>query len=171
MAGVTSSFDVAEVALRVVGELSVSDRQINKLVTELGGQMAADRDARPQAYVEQPLPPGEEVPEGDPRKIAHAALTYFTNNRSRMDYPGYRREGLPVTGSPAESLVKPIKRRVKGAEKFWNDGPSGEAILQLRAAVLRGCPETNLSAANDLRQVTRGLGWLRRGEVAENPPC
>ena len=109
--------------------------------------------------------------EGDPRKIAHAALTYFTNNRSRMDYPGYRREGLPVTGSPAESLVKPIKRRVKGAEKFGNDGPSGEAILQLRAAVLRGCPETNLSAANDLRQVTRGLGWLRRGEVAENPPC
>jgi len=76
------------------------------------------------------------VPEGDPRKIAPAALTYFTNNRSRMDYPRYRREGLPATSSRAESLVKPINRRVKGAEKLWNDDPSGEAILPLRAAVL-----------------------------------
>ncbi len=26
--------------------------------------------------------------------------------------------------------------RVKGTEKFWNDGPAGEAILQVRAALL-----------------------------------
>jgi hypothetical protein len=25
---------------------------------------------------------------------------------------------------------------VKGTEKFWNDGPSGEAILQIRASVI-----------------------------------
>jgi hypothetical protein len=83
-----------------------------------------------------PLPKGEEVPDNDPRKIVHSAITYLRNNRSRMDYPAYRREGLPVTSSLAESLVKQINRRVKGTEKFWNDGPSGEAILQLRAAVL-----------------------------------
>lgn len=53
-----------------------------------------------------------------------------------MDYPRYRREGLPVTSSLAESLVKQINQRVKGTEKFWNDGPTGEAILQLRAARL-----------------------------------
>jgi hypothetical protein len=53
-----------------------------------------------------------------------------------MDYPRYRRQGLPVTSSLAESLVKQISKRVKGTEKFWNDGPSGEAILQLRAAVI-----------------------------------
>ena len=56
MAGVTSSFDVAEVALKVVGEISISDRQINKLTTEIGREMAADRDGRTQQYVEQPLP-------------------------------------------------------------------------------------------------------------------
>jgi len=28
-----------------------------------------------------------------------------------------------------ESLVKEINIRVKGTEKFWNDGASGEAIL------------------------------------------
>ncbi len=48
MAGVTSSFDVAEEALKVVGEISISDRQINKLTSEIGQQMAQDRDARTQ---------------------------------------------------------------------------------------------------------------------------
>jgi hypothetical protein len=64
------------------------------------------------------------------------ATTYLMNNRSRMDYPRYRREGLPVTSSLAESLVKQISKRVKGTEKFWDDGPRGEAILQIRAAVV-----------------------------------
>lgn len=82
------------------------------------------------------LPEGEKVSESDPRKIIHSILTYFTNNGGRMDYPRYRCEGLPVTSSPAESLVKQVSKRVKGTEKFWNDGPSGEAILQLRAAVI-----------------------------------
>jgi len=82
------------------------------------------------------LPVGEKVPESDPRKIIHSVTTYLTNNCGRMDYPRYRREGLPVTSSLAESLVKQISKRVKGTEKFWNDGPSGEAILQLRAAVI-----------------------------------
>lgn len=53
-----------------------------------------------------------------------------------MDYPRYRREGLPVTSALIESLVKEMNYRVKGTEKFWDDGPSGEAILQVRAALL-----------------------------------
>jgi hypothetical protein len=77
-----------------------------------------------------------EVPETDPRKIVHATIRYLSNNRSRMDYPGYRCLGMPVTSSLAESLVKQVSKRVKGTEKFWNDGPSGEAILQIRAAVI-----------------------------------
>ena len=36
LAGVTSSFDVAELALKVVGEIAISDRQINKLTLKLG---------------------------------------------------------------------------------------------------------------------------------------
>jgi hypothetical protein len=65
------------------------------------------------------------------------ALTYVTNNRQRMDYPEYRRLGLPISSAPVESTIKQINRRVKGTEKFW--GESGvEAMLQLRAAQLRG---------------------------------
>jgi hypothetical protein len=74
--------------------------------------------------------------QADSRKILRRTLTYLTRNRLRMDYPRYRREGLPVTSSLAESLVKQIGKRVKGTEKFWDDGPRGEAILQVRAAVV-----------------------------------
>jgi len=35
-----------------------------------------------------------------------------------------------------ESFAKKLNQRVKGTEKFWNDGVSGEAILQVRAAAL-----------------------------------
>jgi hypothetical protein len=81
------------------------------------------------------LPPTD-CDESDPRKIVANTITYFENNASRMQYPTYRREGLPVTSSHMESLVKELNHRVKATEKFWNDGPSGEAILQVRAAAL-----------------------------------
>ncbi len=49
-----------------------------------------------------------------------------------MNYPDYRRQGLPITSSHIESTIKQINQRVKGSEKFWTtDG--GEALLQLRA--------------------------------------
>ena len=69
-------------------------------------------------------------------EMVRRTIVYLANNRARMDYPHYRREGLPVTSSLAESLVKQISKRVKGTEKFWDDGPRGEAILQIRAAVI-----------------------------------
>lgn len=88
------------------------------------------------------LPPATEdavsTTEGatETEKIVRRTWNYLANNRSRMDYARYRREGLPVTSSLAESLVKQISKRVKGTEKFWDDGASGEAILQVRAAVI-----------------------------------
>jgi len=80
--------------------------------------------------------PTKDADEADPRRVLVETITYLRNNRSRMDYPRYRREGLPVTSALIESLVKEMNYRVKGTEKFWDDGPSGEAILQVRAALL-----------------------------------
>jgi len=80
--------------------------------------------------------PPADAAENDPRKIIADTIGYLENNASRMDYPRYRREGLPVTSALMESFVKELNQRVKGTEKFWNDGPSGEAILQVRAAAL-----------------------------------
>jgi hypothetical protein len=53
-----------------------------------------------------------------------------------MDYPRYRRAGLPVTSSWVESLVGEFNGRVKGRDKYWNRSAGAEAILQVRAAVL-----------------------------------
>ncbi len=88
------------------------------------------------------LPP-KDCEKTDPRKILADTIGYFQNNASRMDYPGYRRQGLPITSAHMESFVKEINARVKGTEKFWNDGSSGEAILQIRAAAL--CEDDRLS--------------------------
>ena len=76
------------------------------------------------------------LPDGDPRRPLVDAARYLTNNRQRMDYPRYRRQGLPITSSPMESLIKQINHRVKGTEMFWNDPAGAEAILQIRAASL-----------------------------------
>jgi hypothetical protein len=78
-------------------------------------------------------PPG--ASDEDPRRVAAEALGYVGNNRGRMDYPRYRRLGLPVSSAAVESTIKQINRRVKGTEKFWLAG-GAEAVLQLRAAHL-----------------------------------
>ncbi len=97
----------------------------------------------PTRHINRIASEGEKVPESDPRKIIYSVTTYLPNSRSRMAFPRYRRQGLPVTSSLAESLVKQLSKRVKGTEKFWNDGLSGEAILQLRAAAISDadCPQ------------------------------
>jgi len=69
------------------------------------------------------------------KETVEETLTYVTNNCQRMDYPEYRRLGLPVSSAPVESTIKQMNRRVKGTEKFWLEG-GAEAILQLRAAQL-----------------------------------
>jgi hypothetical protein len=81
-------------------------------------------------------PPPEDVPETDPRRILSKTIGYLENNQGRMNYPEYRRQGLPVTTAWMESLVKEINDRAKGTEKSWNDPEGAEAILQVRAAAL-----------------------------------
>lgn len=79
-------------------------------------------------------PPVDASP-NDPRQRVARALTYYEYHQSRMDYPKYRRLGLPLTSSHIESTIKQINRRVKGSEKFWLQATS-EAVLQLRADYL-----------------------------------
>lgn len=81
-------------------------------------------------------PAPADSPEHDPRRLVAKTLTYLENNKRRMNYPEYRRQGMPVTTAWMESLVKEINHRVKGTEMFWNDPEGAEAILQLRAAAL-----------------------------------
>jgi len=76
------------------------------------------------------------------------AITYLSNNASRMNYAEYRRAGLPITTSLVESTQKQINYRIKGTEKFWRDEHL-EPLLQLVA--------DDLSDTHD-----RAAFWTRR---------
>jgi len=60
---------------------------------------------------------------------------YFENNAKRMNYPEYRKQGLPVSSCHVESLIKQFNHRVKSTEKFWNES-SLKGMLHLKAATL-----------------------------------
>lgn len=75
--------------------------------------------------------PPDNASDTDPRQIVASTLTYLVNQQSRMNYPAYRRAGLPITSSHMESTVKQINQRVKGSEKSWAE-KGGDALLQLR---------------------------------------
>lgn len=60
--------------------------------------------------------------EGTPQAQVAVSLNYLTNQRERMQYAEYRKQGLPLTSSPMESTIKQINRRLKGSEKFWDEG-------------------------------------------------
>lgn len=70
--------------------------------------------------------------ETSPRSLVSKTLTYLQNQQSRMNYPEYRRQGLPITSAHMESTVKLINRRVKGSEKYWSEY-GAESLLQLSA--------------------------------------
>ena len=84
--------------------------------------------------IPEPTESREEKPT-DPYHVVRKTIGYLENNERRMDYPRYRREGLPIMSGRVESLMKQFNRRVKGTEKFWNEDQA-EMILQLRAAQL-----------------------------------
>jgi len=82
--------------------------------------------------------PTGETPATAPAAIVATSLGYLQNQRSRMNYPEYRKQGLPITSTYVESTVKQINRRMKGTEKFWSDG--AEAMLTLVADYLSDTP-------------------------------
>lgn len=75
--------------------------------------------------------PRDDDAETSPRNRLADALRYLENQRTRMNYPEYRRRGLPITSSHVESTIKRVNRRMKGTEKFWDQG--AEPLLCLVA--------------------------------------
>lgn len=127
------------------------------------GQVAEVIEQLRQTCKARGIEPDRKLAEDDPRKPLLDALRYLSNNRSRMDYPRYRRLGLPVTSAPMESLIKQINLRVKGTEMFWLDPHGAEAILHVRAAAL--CEDGRLS---DYLRRRPGSPFVRR-PAALNP--
>ena len=109
--------------------------------------------------------PDESDGESSPRRVVASALGYVRNQRERMRYGEYRRDGLPITSCHVESTIKGVNRRVKGTEKFWS--PDGaEAILQLRADVLS---ETDPLDAFWSRRAAQATGERRHRRATPDP--
>lgn len=111
-----------------------------------------------------PAPPHEKLPDDDPRSIVQGTVTYLEHNQTRMDYPAYRRQGLPVSTSMIESLIKEINYRVKGTEKFWNHPLGADCILHVRAAALSDDDRLSRWILN-----RPGSSFYRRSTQEEHP--
>lgn len=101
-----------------------------------GGVAAVITDMESRLAQMEPHTGAGKLPATDPREVLRRTIGYLRNNQDHMHYAEYRKQGLPVTSSLVESLIKEINYRVKGTEKFWDNPEGAEAILQLRAAVL-----------------------------------
>jgi hypothetical protein len=98
------------------------------------GQIELVIDALSQRQLEMGQATDDEA-ETSPRNKVAEALGYLRNQKERMQYAEYRKQGLPITSSHIESTIKRINQRVKGSEKFWSE-EGAEAMLQLRADTL-----------------------------------
>lgn len=103
--------------------------------------------------------------EDDPRRVIAETIGYVEHNRERMDYPRYRRLGLPISSAPVESTIKQLNRRIKGSEKFWLSG-GAEAMLQVRAAYLSEDGRAERYWARPRRSRAVGTGRLGRRRPA-----
>ena len=64
-----------------------------------------------------------------------AAITYFTNQKHRMDYPSYISEGFPIGSGVTEAACKVlIKQRLCRSGMKWKEKGAG-IVLSLRALV------------------------------------
>jgi len=67
---------------------------------------------------------------------AQQAVTYFSNNRHRMDYPTYRKNGYQIGSGTIESAAKQIvAQRMKVTGAIWNL-ESARFVAKARAAFL-----------------------------------
>lgn len=133
--------------------------EVQKVIAELAARGAELADQL------GPLPP--DAAATDPRRIVAEALTYLTNQQSRMNYAAYRKLGLPITSSHIESTVKQINYRVKGSEKFWGQ-EGGEDLLQLRADVLSDTRPLNAFWTRRAQQAT-GTRPSRNRQSSHSP--
>ena len=66
------------------------------------------------------------------RTLLNAELTYFTNQRERLDYAAYQARGLPIGSGMVEAACKTLAtQRLKRSGMSWRDGK--QAILTVRS--------------------------------------
>jgi hypothetical protein len=138
--------------------MGLDSRELTPAMTQRIVHAAAETRSSQRASLVLKHVGGNEVSASTVQRVTHQV-----GNRcfARLDYPSYRRQGLPVTSALMESLVKEVNYRVKGTEMFWNDPEGAEAILQVRAASL--CDDDRLGRYLRARP---GCPYVRRSTAA-----
>ena len=73
---------------------------------------------------------------GQAREALEAAISYFENHLSKMDYSSYRQANLPIGSGVTEAACKTIvKQRMCGSGMKWKD-TGAASVLRLRTLVL-----------------------------------
>lgn len=93
---------------------------------------------------------------GRKRKRLQAQLTYFRNQRERLHYAQYLREGLPIASGVIEASCKTlVTQRLKQSGMAWTI-TGGQAILTLRSLIQsdRWEPAWNLLRADFHKTIT-----------------
>jgi hypothetical protein len=90
------------------------------------------------------------------------AYRYLRCHRRLMDYPGYRRRGLPIGSGVTEAACKTVfTQRFKRSGMRWH-GESGQVILDLRTIHLSGIWEQAFAADLGARELPVPLPAARR---------
>jgi hypothetical protein len=126
---------VKGVAYAVFGTGDAAERWIERQADRLWNGHLTPFFGELKAVCRKVGPPPVKAKDSDKRKIAANTLAYFNDNRDGIDYPTYRKNGWPLASIMAETTVKQIGRRLKGADKHWNL-PGAEDVLQVMAALL-----------------------------------
>lgn len=75
---------------------------------------------------------------GNRQRRIQAELTYFRNQRSRMNYPAYLRQHLPIASGVMEAACKTlVTQRLKRSGMAWTP-MGGQAILTFRSLIQSG---------------------------------
>jgi hypothetical protein len=76
------------------------------------------------------------VPNDTPPECISKALTYFDHHACRMDYPGFRQQGLQIGSGSAESgVLRVVGTRINQPGMRW-DAAHAQSVAHVRAAIL-----------------------------------
>ena len=154
MASVVDGFDTAAIALEVVGELSVSSRQINKLATEAGAAMAERaRCADARSTFEAPLPRVATTAE----MPLDLAAVFGDGGRMRT------RDAGSGFGSPSTALARDEERRLPSHAK--------SVVRRRPAAGVAGLLSQRGSYVEKLVKGLKNVREQGREEDAESTPA